>query len=74
MDFLLKWIVEIQDLYFFKNLKRKYRIQKQIMEIKDFFFLKKSWCCMVIKVMGFFAWNIFFKKVKTNNGDQGFFF
>ena len=42
MDFLLKWIVEIQDLYLLKNLKRKYRIQKQIMEIKDFFFEKKS--------------------------------
>ena len=42
MDFLLKQIVEIQDLYLLKNLKRKYRIWKQIMEIKDFFFEKKS--------------------------------
>ena len=67
MDFLLKWIVEIQDLYFLKNLKRQYRIQKQIMEIKDIFLRKK------VDVVWFFCMELFFKKVKTNNGDQGFF-
>ena len=41
MDFLLKWIVEIQDLYLLKNLKRKYGILKDIMEMKNLFFEKK---------------------------------
>ena len=40
-DFILKWIVEIQDLYLLKNLKRKYGILKDIMEMKDLFFEKK---------------------------------